>query len=293
MTFTKIAGLRSASALALMAMIIPNHAVAQQSIATDAECAQIIGDMGLSDINTTGDNSANLPESGSGSNEGSNPGTGSGSDPSTGDNTSPPMVGGEIVQPLPEPGPEPVPAPEPSPIPVPTPKPAPVTPPGIALPNGSAASCSKGVKMSQSDNASVSRAKAAKSTLQAAAKKHGIDWRLLAAIGVRETNFRNIDSTREGDPGLGVFQLTNQPGVTKEKAHNLAFAADYAARMLKSNMNYLKRKFPKLTQAELLQATAASYNFGLGNISGDPKRIDVGTTRNNYGQNILLLMNCF
>lgn len=147
--------------------------------------------------------------------------------------------------------------------------------------------------MAQTNSAATSRANAAKATLQAAARRHGIDWRMLAAIGVRETNFRNVDSTRPDDPGMGVFQLTNQPGVTRAKAHDLAFAADYAARMLKANINLLKRRHPNLTQAQLLQAAAAAYNFGPDNISGNPNTIDQGTTRNNYGRNILLLMNCF
>lgn len=55
----------------------------------------------------------------------------------------------------------------------------------------------------------------------------------------------------------------------------------------------LAAKFPNFTQDQLLQATAASYNFGTGNISGDPAMIDIGTTNNNYGSNILDLVRCF
>jgi len=43
----------------------------------------------------------------------------------------------------------------------------------------------------------------------------------------------------------------------------------------------------------LFQATAASYNFGLGNISGNPNTINIGTTKNNYGSNVEQLMACF
>ena len=144
--------------------------------------------------------------------------------------------------------------------------------------------------MAKKDKAAVNRAIAAKATLQAAARKHGIDWRMLAAIGVRETDFRSIDSKVDG--GMGVFQLTNKK-ITRAQAHNLAFAADMAARIIKSDMAYLKRRFPKLTQAQLWQATFASYNFGVDDISGNPATIDVGTTNNNYGESILLMMNCF
>ncbi len=161
------------------------------------------------------------------------------------------------------------------------------------MPTGSAAKCNQGKRLAQSDTASVNRSLSAKATLQAAAKRYGIDWRLLAAIGVRETNFRPIDNPNPNDPGWGMFQLTRQPGVTREQAHNLQFAADRAARIIASDMAYLKRKFPRLTQAQLLQATAAAYNFGVDDISGNPATIDKGTTRDNYGESILLLMNCY
>jgi hypothetical protein len=115
---------------------------------------------------------------------------------------------------------------------------------------------------------------------------------LLAAVGVRETDFRNIQENG-GGPGMGVFQLTNQPGVTAAQAYNLSFASSYAANMLSSNRSYLSSQFPSLTQQQLLQATAASYNFGAGNISGDPDTIDVGTTGGNYGSSVVSLMQCF
>jgi hypothetical protein len=47
----------------------------------------------------------------------------------------------------------------------------------------------------------------------------------------------------------------------------------------------LQSDFPRFTLDQLLQATAASYNFGTGNISGNPRTIDVGSTGNNYGSN--------
>lgn len=180
------------------------------------------------------------------------------------------------------------------------PKPAPVTtqprPPvsgGVSLPNGSASSCARGITMSKMDRASVNRALAAKNTLQAAAQRNGIDWRLLAAVGVRETGFRNIDNPNPNDPGKGVFQLTRRPGVTDAQARDLSFSSNYAARQLGESIRTIKRRFPKFTQAQVIQAAAAAYNFGLDDISGNPNTIDQGTTGNNYGQNILLLMNCF
>jgi hypothetical protein len=42
-----------------------------------------------------------------------------------------------------------------------------------------------------------------------------------------------------------------------------------------------------------LQLTRLTYNFGTGNISGNPNTIDVGSTGGNYGSNVLGLMTCF
>lgn len=160
----------------------------------------------------------------------------------------------------------------------------------IAMPNGSSAKCREGMNMARTDQASIKRAKDASGILKDAAARAGVDWRLLAAIAIRETNFKNASSF---DNGWGVFQLTNQPGVSKQEAYDVRFAANYAAKMLSRNMAYIKRKFPNFTPGQLLQATAASYNFGPGNIRGNADAIDRGTTGNNYGQNVILLMNCF
>jgi hypothetical protein len=58
-------------------------------------------------------------------------------------------------------------------------------------------------------------------------------------------------------------------------------------------MNTLSEQHPNLDATQLLQGTAASYNFGTGNISGNPATIDVGTTGGNYGANALQLIDCF
>jgi hypothetical protein len=42
--------------------------------------------------------------------------------------------------------------------------------------------------------------------LQTVASAHGIDWVLLAAVGVRESGFANINE-RGGGNGLGIFQI--------------------------------------------------------------------------------------
>jgi hypothetical protein len=109
--------------------------------------------------------------------------------------------------------------------------------------------------------------------------------------------FQNITEVDGAGVGVGVFQISVPgSGLTAAQAGNLATAANYAANLLNSDMAYLAAQFPNFTSQQLLQATAASYNFGTQNISGNPNTIDVGTSpkgNGNYGSNVLGLMNCF
>jgi hypothetical protein len=163
--------------------------------------------------------------------------------------------------------------------------------------------CKAALATANKKQAAVTRAENAWSVLQTAAEAHDIDPALLAAIGVRETGFENVQETLQNGEeghGMGVFQLTNQPGVTAAQAYDLTFAANYAANMLSNNENILSNEFPAFTPDQLLQATAASYNIGTDpntGISGNPNTIDVGTApggiRGNYGSNVVGLMSCF
>ena len=63
--------------------------------------------------------------------------------------------------------------------------------------------------------------------------------------------------------------------------------------MLADNYRTLGNKLSNLTQEQLVQAAAPSYNFGTGNISGNPNTIVQGSSHNNYGTKALALMDCF
>jgi len=154
--------------------------------------------------------------------------------------------------------------------------------------------CLIGLKMAGTNTQALQRAVANWGTIEKAATANGIVPSMLAAIGIRETGFRNIAQSGGGQ-GRGIFQidLGQNPSVTSAQADDPSFAANFAAQMLASNMTALSTDHPNLTGDKLVQATAASYNFGTGNISGNPNTIDVGTTGNNYGTDILLLMECF
>jgi Transglycosylase SLT domain len=132
-------------------------------------------------------------------------------------------------------------------------------------------------------------------TITNAANANGINPFFVVAVGIRESGLQNIPQ-QGGGQGLGVFQidLGAHPNVSPSQALDPAFSANFAANMLSSNMSTLASSHPNLNSAQLLQATAASYNFGVGNISGNPNTIDVGTTGNNYGSNVVALTNnCF
>ncbi|MBX9882943.1 MAG: hypothetical protein K2X73_13335 [Sphingomonas sp.] len=150
------------------------------------------------------------------------------------------------------------------------------------------------LRTANADEAGVDRAIANWSTIVSAANAHGIDPALLGAIAIRESDFQDINQIG-GGLGRGVFQidLGAHPGVTEAQANDLAWSADYAANLLATNMAELARDHPNFTHDQLTQATAASYNFGTGNISGNPSTIDVGTTGGNYGSNVQALMNAF
>ncbi len=160
--------------------------------------------------------------------------------------------------------------------------------------DNSAAACQLGLSQSMADMAGVQRALANWPTLQTAADNAHIDASLLAAVALRETDFQNI-SQIGGGQGQGVFQIDigAHPDVTSAQAFDIGWAAQYAANMLAANLQDIQSQFPQLTRDQLMQATAAAYNFGVSNISGDPSRIDIGTTRGNYGTSVLNLQRCF
>ena len=155
--------------------------------------------------------------------------------------------------------------------------------------------CLSALGTAHTNAAAVGRALAYQSTLQVAVQDTDISWKMLAAVGIRETGFANI-AEYGGGYGRGVFQIDigKNPSVTEAQAYDVSWAAQWAANLLNKNMGVLSSNFPNLTPTQLLQATAASYNFGTKNISGNPNTIDVGTTGYNYGSNVLAIMtNCF
>jgi RHS repeat-associated protein len=157
------------------------------------------------------------------------------------------------------------------------------------------AKCLGALSVAGTNSGALSRVNNNWNVIEAAANAAGINPNLLASIGIRESGFRNV-LEQGGGLGVGIFQidLGQNPSVTQAQAFNINFAARFAANKLASDMAAIAASYPNLTSLQLIQATAASYNFGIGNISGNPDTIDIGTTGNNYGINVLTIMlNCF
>ena len=155
--------------------------------------------------------------------------------------------------------------------------------------------CLSALQVTHKSPSDVARVTSMMPIFREATAPFSVDPHLLAAIALRETGGKNIAEIGKG-VGMGVFQLTNRPGVTKAQAYNIPFAAGYAAKMLAQNRDTLSRRAPNFTRDQLTQAVAAAYNKG-GNkgrsrITSDPRTIDIGTTRH-YGRNVFDLMDCF
>jgi RHS repeat-associated protein len=155
-------------------------------------------------------------------------------------------------------------------------------------------SCTAALKTAGSDQAGVSRAYSAWSTLGNAAANHNGDVGLLAAIGVRETDFRPITEGGNvaGRPrGEGVFQITGH-GVSQQQADDLSFSANWTASYLDSNASKIA-SYTSFSSDKFMQATAASFNLGPNGFSGNPDTIDAGSTGGNYGGNVMGIRTCF
>ncbi len=152
--------------------------------------------------------------------------------------------------------------------------------------------CLDALAVTGKTTAGVQRALADQSIFQAAVLGTSIPWTMLAALAIRESNVENGSEKDGAGVGVGVFQISVPANATYAQAANLTWAANDAANMLNNNMTYLASQF-NFTPAQLLQATAASYNLGPGGISGNPNTIDNGTPGSNFGSNVVAMMSCF
>jgi len=167
--------------------------------------------------------------------------------------------------------------------------------------------CINAISATGVSRAGVGRALKAASNLQAAAESQSVDWRMIAAIGVYETNFLNRNENDGTGVGVGIFQFTNGGA----EARNLTTASDKAAAFLADNLRQILSVFPNLSGNALAQALADSWNAGAGGVilniqAGRSPDYHTSPIRQNgvvvgyrgggdgqYGSDILSLMGCF
>ncbi len=173
--------------------------------------------------------------------------------------------------------------------------------------------CQKGLRSKFGATASlksmvlaVGRANDSMSTLDAAASKSGIDPAMLAAIGIQESGFSNVNEADGTGVGVGVFQITVSrfSGVNASQAGDLTWSAFWAATTLASNASRLASAAPGISGDQLQQMTIDSWNTG---VQGQINRYNAGQSPdyhtspngktggfgNNYGSNVLAIMDCF
>ena len=82
--------------------------------------------------------------------------------------------------------------------------------------------------------AAIDRANKYEKEMKAAADEQLIDWRLLAAMGIRESGFENIKEKKTGGKGRGVFQIDLgwNPTVKEEEAMDIGWSIRWAAMRL-------------------------------------------------------------
>jgi len=153
--------------------------------------------------------------------------------------------------------------------------------------------------------AGLDRAKAAMDLLKQVADKYGFDPALLAAIGIRESNFQNQRQHNGG--GRGVFQLdiTRHPELqaVAENPSRLGEQADYAGQILAHGTTKYGAYGADLAAAGGLREYNAGnrHNWstkkfakGEGGLNATVARLDRGTAHNNYVSNVLAIAkNCF
>ena len=176
---------------------------------------------------------------------------------------------------------------------VPPSNPNPPPPPGYK-------DCMKALGESGSYSEALKRATDNWTAIQNAATANGIDSSLIASIGLRETNFRNIPENGYGpfEQGMGVFQIdARYHSDAKAIAYDIPAAADYAAALLAdSYATYMQAGYsPDMSLAGAIR----SYNASPATTSellrfDDQALLDFHTTNSNYVGSVLqIISKCF
>ncbi len=158
--------------------------------------------------------------------------------------------------------------------------------------------CNQALKAAGTNMAAVGRALDNWSMIEDASLQNGVDPTILAAIGIRESGFRNI-SQNKGGLGMGIFQIDF--GAFPNAillAYDPVPAANFAAGLLGGY--YRSNVFKGMSPTMALGTAIRSYNAGPGGLTpslaatGSPGNLDIRTTGGNYVSNVAAIATyCF
>jgi membrane-bound lytic murein transglycosylase MltF len=100
------------------------------------------------------------------------------------------------------------------------------------------------------------------------AKKHKLDWRLLAALAKAESGFRSNAVSRSGAVGLMQIMpnVAKSLGYTREQLFDARTSVDLAAQVLHKNRDMLRLP-EEISEREQWQFILACYNAGYGRVT--------------------------
>jgi soluble lytic murein transglycosylase-like protein len=122
------------------------------------------------------------------------------------------------------------------------------------------------------------------------AGKFGTPPAILAAIASRESGCgRLLDGAGRGDRGnaFGIMQVDRRHHMQRGLQDPACVEhIEQGAGIFDDNLQRLSQKFSDWSRADLLRGAAAAYNFGLKHVK-TRAGIDVGTTGNDYGADVM------
>jgi hypothetical protein len=158
--------------------------------------------------------------------------------------------------------------------------------------------CARGMVGSGKRMDSIERANQHTDVFKDAAAKYNIDWRLVAAVAVRESGVTNRDELG-GSPGRGIFQITPNDQISEDDAEDIVKAADYAAGLLATSVNRFTEQIGSYLHPWAVGArgyNTGPYNrFTLQKLAEPDymNALDRGTALNSYVSSVVNLMECF
>lgn len=122
-----------------------------------------------------------------------------------------------------------------------------------------------------------------------AGKRYAVPTEILAGVASRESRVGKHLNAEGYDPekkAYGIMQIDERYHKRRGKGPTDQAHIDQSAEILRQYRNEIDRKFPDWSDEERWRATVAAYNMGPANVK-TRERLDVGTTGNNYSEDVM------